>query len=247
MRRISHLARDFSLFRFPDMASRLWVIGQMALARRHLGREPGLGFYKLCGSGTGEGFTPRPNWQVWAILAVWQDQAAARRGIAESPVWHGWRNRAAESWTLFLDPCSARGHWAGQSPFAPSLPAGGKGADGPMAFLTRATVRPRHALRFWRRVPQISNAIGSDPNVVFKIGIGEVPLLHQVTFSIWPDAKTMARFAHADGPHAQAVRAVRAGDWFSEELYARFRVIGTAGTWGGHDRLAHANSKRDAA
>ena len=75
------------------MASRLWVIGQMALARWDLGREPGLGFYKLCGSGTGEGFTPRPNWQVWAILAVWQDQAAARRGIAESPVWHGWRNR----------------------------------------------------------------------------------------------------------------------------------------------------------
>ena len=41
-----------------------------------------------------------------------------------------------------------------------------------------------------------------------------------------------------------AIRAVREGGWFSEELYARFRVLGQAGTWGGQDPL---DSAKDAA
>lgn len=217
----------------------------MLLARRQLRAESDLLFFKLCGSGTGEGFTPRPNWQVWAILAVWRDEDAARWGIAGASVWRAWRGRAAESWSIFLAPLGARGAWSGANPFQPG-PAQ-TSSKAPVAILTRATVRTRHALRFWRRVPDISAAIGQDPNVIFKIGIGEVPLLHQVTFSVWPDAAGMAAFAHADGPHARAIRAVRSGDWFSEELYARFRVIGTAGSWGGEDRLSHANRERDAA
>jgi spheroidene monooxygenase len=98
-------------------------------------------------------------------------------------------------------------------------------------------------LRFWRRVPDISAVIGQDPNVIFKIGIGEVPLLHQVTFSIWPDAAAMANFARGNGPHGRAIQAVRAENWFSEELYARFRILDDWGSWGGQSPLL----KKDAA
>lgn len=219
---------------------RLWVIGQMALARLSLRRESRILFHKLCGSGTGEGFTPRPNWGVWAILAVWPDEATARDRTANSPVWQAWRGKARESWTVFLDPISARGAWAGVNPFLPDSPAKAaiSPATGPIAALTRATVKPARALRFWNRVPSISATIGSDPDVVFKIGIGELPLLHQVTFSIWPDAASMARFARGDGPHGRAIAAVREGQWFNEELYARFRLLGSTGTWNGRDPLA---------
>ncbi len=225
----------------------------MALAprvlRRESGRqESGLKFFKLCGSGTGEGFTPRPNWQVWAILAVWTDADAARRGTTTG-VWANWRARATEDWTLTLAATSVRGQWAGVTPFsATQLPAD---PAQPIAALTRATIKPRHALRFWRHVPGISAAIGTDPNVAFKIGIGEVPLLHQVTFSVWPNTDAMADFARVDGPHARGIRAVRDGDWFNEELYARFRVIGSTGTWGGAEtrlpRVAATVPERTAA
>jgi spheroidene monooxygenase len=87
------------------------------------------------------------------------------------------------------------------------------------------------------REPGISDAIGRDRNVIFKIGIGEIPWLHQVTFSIWPDRDSMIAFAKREGPHAGAVRAVREGNWFKEELYARFRVIGSQGSWGVDDPL----------
>jgi spheroidene monooxygenase len=74
--------------------------------------------------------------------------------------------------------------------------------------------------------------------VIFKIGIGEVPLLHQVTFSIWPDAEAMANFARGDGPHGRAIRAVREEGWFTEELYARFSIVDDWGTWEGKSPLA---------
>jgi spheroidene monooxygenase len=143
---------------------------------------------------------------------------------------------ARESATVFLSPLSARGSWGGVNPFVPEPhPAD---PDGPLAVLTRASVKPLRALRFWKRVPDISAVIGADPNVLFKIGIGEVPLLHQITFSIWPDGASMARFARGDGPHGRAIKAVREEGWFTDELYARFRVLGVEGLWNGVELLA---------
>lgn len=206
----------------------------MGLARPQMRRLQGVGFWKLCGSGTGEGFTPVPNWGVYSILATWPDENTARQQVENAGLFKRYRARSSESWTIFLGPISSRGAWSGARPFMPEdLPEAG-----PIAALTRATLRPMTALRFWRRVPDISNVIGGDTNVLFKIGIGEVPLMHQITFSIWPDTHSMADFARKDGPHARAIRAVREGDWFREELYARFRVLGQTGTWQGKRPVA---------
>lgn len=221
-----------SLYRFGPIRHRVWAFAQMGLARRGLARTHGLSFWKLCGSGVGEGFTPVPNTAVWAILGVWSDEATALERTRDARVFARFAARAAESWTVRLSPTSVRGLWSAREPFA----AGAAPDRGPVAALTRATIRPRRLLRFWARSPGISAVIGRDPEVMFKIGIGEIPWLHQVTFSIWPDAAAMARFARR-GPHAEAIRAVRDEGWFSEELYARFRVLGEAGTWEGRSPL----------
>jgi spheroidene monooxygenase len=234
---------SFSVFRFGSVAARLWVLGQMGAARLSLMTMREVGFWKLFGSGTGEGFTPAPNTAVWAMLATWPDEAAARAAVAGSPLFARWRRHAVEDWTVFLGPVSSRGRWSGVEPFR----AEGAAPQGPVAALTRASIRPGKMLRFWRRGPDISAAIGADPNVVFKIGVGELPGVRQVTFSIWPDARSMADFARADGPHARAIRAVREGDWFSEELYARFRILGDAGSWRGASPLAGLDLTKDAA
>jgi hypothetical protein len=50
----------------------------------------------------------------------------------------------------------------------------------------------------------------------------------------------MAAFARGNTPHGQAIKSVREENWFSEELYARFRLLGVQGTWDGkpmQDRL----------
>jgi spheroidene monooxygenase len=218
-----------SLFHFGSVPARLWAFGQMATARFALRHVSGLQSFKLCGSGTGEGFTPIPNTAVYAILATWPDHDTARRALFGAGVFRRYKAMADETRTIFLTPSSATGKWAGEAPFQPQDVAPG----GPIAALTRATVKPRVALKFWRQVPDISAVIGQDQNVMFKIGIGEVPWLHQVTFSIWPDAASMANFARKNGPHARAIRSVRDEGWFSEELYARFRVDAVEGMWEG--------------
>ncbi|MEX3017355.1 spheroidene monooxygenase [Gymnodinialimonas hymeniacidonis] len=231
-----------SLFRFGALSARLWAFAQMGLARRGLSNIREIETWKLCGSGTGEGFTPVPNTAVYAILATWPDHDAARRAIHGSDVFRRYREHASESRTLFLSATSARGTWAGEAPFAAGVEPNG----GPIAALTRATIKPRIAAKFWGRVPGISKVIGEDPNVLFKIGIGEVPWLHQVTFSIWPDADSMAAFARHDGPHARAIRAVRTEQWFKEDLYARFNVDAVEGVWEGRaPDLPLANQMRD--
>ncbi len=208
----------------------------MVAARVSFMRMPEVGFWKLCGSGTGEGFAPKPNTAVWAILATWPDPETARRAMATAPVYRRWRAHAVESWTVVLETTSARGKWSGKAPF--SLSPVAAPSAGPIVALTRASMRASTFLRFWRRVPDISRAIGQDPNVLFKIGIGEVPLLRQITFSIWPDAESMAAFARGDGPHGRAIQAVRAEGWFAEELYARFQILDHWGTWNGQNPLA---------
>ena len=223
---------SLSLFRFDRPLARAWAFVQMGAARWPLSRTPDIGFWKLCGSGVGEGFTPIPNTAVWAILATWPSHDIARERVTSAPVFTRFRKRADEDWTIFLETRSVRGEWSGKEPFQAETGSN----DGPLAALTRATIRPRTALRFWGRAPDISKVIGTDPNVIFKIGVGEVPWLHQVTFSIWPDAQTMAGFART-GPHAEAIRAVRDEGWFSEELYARFALLSDMGSWDGRSPL----------
>ena len=224
-------AVTLTLARHSRPSGQFWAFAQMGLARWPLRRTAGLTFFKLMGSGTGAGFSPVPNLTTWSILCGWRDAGAATAGL-RGGVFARWDRRADECCHLLLDPVSVRGAWSGRTPFA----AGPDRGSGPIAALTRATIRPRALPRFWRRVPRLDRLIGENPEVLMKVGVGEAPWLHQVTFSVWPDAASMARFARDPaGPHAEAIRAVRDEGWFREELYARFRVRDARGIWQGRD------------
>ncbi|MEM7508128.1 MAG: spheroidene monooxygenase [Pseudomonadota bacterium] len=225
---------SLSFYRFGGIGARTWAFTQMLFARFAMAKIERIGFWKLFGSGTGEGFTPLPNTAVYAILATWPSVEAAQGALEKTHVFQRYRAVSRESWTVFLATSAARGAWDGREPFHP---VDTSDSGGPLAALTRATIRPSILLRFWKRVPSISRAIGMDRNVMFKIGLGEVPWFHQVTFSIWPDTSSMSRFARTDGPHAKAIKAVREGKWFKEELYARFRILEDSGTWNGASPL----------
>lgn len=224
---------SLSFFRFAGVSARAWALMMMGLGRKPLSQTPDIGFWKLCGSGVGEGFSPTLNPSVISILAVWPDAATARTRIDTAPIFARYRARAVEDWSVLLTPTSVRGAWDGQTPFAAQEDA----TSGVVAALTRASIKRGVIPRFWRQVPDISGMIGRDPNCAFKIGIGELPLLDQITFSIWPDKAAMDGFART-GPHGAAIKAVRQGDWFSEELFARFRVHSDLGTWGGTSPLS---------
>lgn len=221
-----------SFFRFSGFSARAWALMMMGAARLPLSRTPDIGFWKLCGSGKGFGFSPTVNPSVIAILAVWPDAATAQARINTAPIFAKYQARAAETWSVLLTPTSVRGAWDGQTPFTQQADQ----SNGPMAALTRAAIRRKIIPRFWRQVPDISQMIGTQADVAFKIGIGELPLIDQITFSIWPSKSAMDAFART-GPHGDAIKAVRNGDWFREELFARFTVHSDSGTWNGTSPL----------
>ena len=102
-----------SFFRFSRWRDRAWALTMMGGARLAMARVPDLSFWKLCGSGTGEGFTPIPNTGVYAILCVWPDTDTAARRIGQTSIFARYRKRAQEHWTVYLSPTSSRGAWSG--------------------------------------------------------------------------------------------------------------------------------------
>ena len=55
-----------SFFRFKGIFQKIWAFSQMGFARNKLKNIKEISFFKLFGSGTGEGFTPYPNTSVYA-------------------------------------------------------------------------------------------------------------------------------------------------------------------------------------
>ena len=71
-----------SFFRFKGIFQKIWAFSQMGFARKKLKNIKEISFFKLFGSGTGEGFTPYPNTSVYAILSVWNDLNIAENQLA---------------------------------------------------------------------------------------------------------------------------------------------------------------------
>lgn len=219
----------------PD--ARYWALTRMGTVPPRLAKVPGLGFAKLMGSGFDFGL--RPNLGRYGLLATWTDEAAAAAFFAESPLWQPYQQRSQELWTAYLQPLKAHGRWDGQTPFD-DQPAAENGPDGPVAVLTRASIRPLRAWSFWRAVPPVSRAVAEAPGLRAAIGLGELPLIRQATFSFWASVELMQQYAYGaahDGRHREVVRRTRQEGWYSEELFARFRVLRTEGSWEGQNPL----------
>ncbi|GAA4195270.1 hypothetical protein GCM10022252_40830 [Streptosporangium oxazolinicum] len=211
----------------------------MAFDRPVLRSTPGLVFWRLLGSGRGASTSMGADLRRWALLAVWRDERALDRFLGDSPVVERWRSEARESWQVRLVPVASRGRWDGVDPFGP-LPSDTPGIDpgGPVAVLTRASIRPSRLVAFYRSVPGVDRLLAEQDGCLASVGVGEWPLARQGTFSLWRDAAAMRAFAHRGRAHRRVIGRTRAENWYSEELFARFSPYASEGTWDGADPLA---------
>lgn len=217
---------------------RRWGLAQMGTSPPILKKVPGLRFFKLLGSGARNGFGLWPNLRRYSLMGVWDDAAAAEAFYAAHPLWQQYQARSAEQWTLQLAPLKAHGLWDGQKPFeyeAPPLP---EPENAPVAVLTRASIHWRKTWRFWQFVEPTSAALAHAGGVRAAIGLGELPVVRQATFSVWESARAMQEYAYKDARHREVIKLTRSENWYSEELFARFRVLGSRGALDGVDPLA---------
>jgi hypothetical protein len=212
----------------------------MALFRWPLWRSKKIGFYKLMGSGKNGTFDKTPDWQQWAIMAVFNEDLP-QGSLQQKDYLHllygrligGWlRLFRCEVLTLLLNPIEGHGQWDGQQPFG-ALP---KQSDyaGPIAVLTRATIRLGKLRSFWQNVPAVASRMANAEGFINSFGIGEIPWVKQATFSVWQSKEAMRQFAYKMQEHAEVVRKTYQEKWYSEEMFVRFIILETAGSLQGN-------------
>jgi len=217
---------------------RRWGLAQMGTSPGTLKRVPGLRFFQLLGSGAANGFGFLPNLDRYGFLGVWETAEAAEVFFTTHPLWAEYQRRSRETWTAELAPLRSHGLWDKVNPFdyQDKNPAVADQA-GPVAVLTRASIRLRRAWRFWGFVEPTSRALAEAPGVRLAIGLGELPLVRQATFSVWDSAEAMQQYAYRDARHREVIQLTRREGWYGEELFARFRVISNRGTVDGKSPL----------
>ena len=222
----------FTLLRYPP-GQYLWAFKLMGRARRPLAATAGLGFHRLLGSGRGRGFSLLPDLSRYALLATWSSEQAADEFFATSPLLGECRDHDAALWTVKLLALRSRGAWARAEPFTVHpdvLPPGL-----PRVVLTRAALRLRALPGFWSRVPAINRSLAACAGLRLALGVGELPWVRPVTFSMWDDDTSLERFAFHGSCHHAGARAAQRHRWLGEQLFARFAAIASQGHLAGHD------------
>lgn len=226
-----------TLFNFSGVWNKIWAFGQMQFAHASIRKTLGLTFYKLMGSGKDPGFNPLPDWNVYALLCNWENEAAANDFFQNSAKFKQYQKHTTEQWTIFMKPIHAKGLWSGANPFSP---ASDLDETNPLiAVITRATIRKKNLVQFWRYVPiSQSPILKGCKGLIYTKGIGEVPLVQMATFSIWQSMEDLKNFAYNSPEHKEAISKTHKIDWYKEEMFARFQPYHSIGNWTGKELLS---------
>ena len=183
-----------------------------------------ISFYKLLGTGKGDSFTPRDaNPKRWGLLVICSGDPKNLAIVKK------WRNISTSERFYELAPLSSHGKWSGIDPFINSNYLVNEiKSSNYVAAITRAKIKNRLALKFWRATPPVINSLKKSTGLIWAIGIGESPIGLQGTFSLWESEAALKNFAYQTREHKVAITKTQELGWYSEELFARFQVLSEA-------------------
>ncbi len=219
---------SISFFNYKGI-NKWWALKQMQEAPKALIKTSDLQFFKLLGSGAGNGFSILPDLSVYAVLCQWSSYASACEHLLGHRVFEGMKDRSRHFLHVFMQPVRAKGTWDGIQPFEAAADyITGK----PIAVLTRARIAGNKLYSFWKNVPKVSKKLQAHTDgIAFSKGIGEVPLLQQATFSIWKDRQSMVDYAYKGKNHQEMIRKTHQLGWYREELFAEFSLLNIIQNW----------------
>ena len=181
-------------------------------------------FWKLMGSGKNGTFDIHPDFNQWAVLLVVDGiQLTGDKNFVPLFIIKWFLFFNCTNTIFILEPIEGHGLWDGKEVFG-SLPRQ-TDYEGKIAVLTRATIRISRLKNFWKNVESVASKMAGAPGFISSYGIGEIPWVKQATFSIWESKAHMKNFAYKLHDHAEVIRKTRKENWYSEEMFVRFKVI----------------------
>ncbi|MEO6490076.1 MAG: DUF3291 domain-containing protein [Ferruginibacter sp.] len=208
----------------------------MAIHRLPLYFNKTIHFYKLLGCGRNGALDKIPDFQQWGVLAVHKPGPVLNLNKPYGSFISSWlRIFNCEVWTVFLKPFEGHGSWDGKLVFG-ELP-NHSDHEGMIAILTRATIRLNKLKHFWRHIEPVSTVMKAAPGFITSVGIGEIPWIKQATFSVWESKESMKAFAYGMKVHTDVIKMTRDENWYSEEMFVRFKITGCTGSLRGINPL----------
>lgn len=208
-----------SFFQYSGFTNKWQALGRMGRPPIVLSQVDGLSFFKPLGTGSGNGFSIKPDFSTFGFVAVFDTEEMARDFLNGNLIKE--YTRTAKSYShILMHTIKSHGEWSKQNPFESSVDFD---TSKPLAVITRATIKPKLAHKFWKYVPSVSKSMNDYDALLFSKGIGEFPLLMQATYSLWENAEAMMQYAYQNPKHAEMVKKTRELGWYSEELFARFQ------------------------
>ncbi len=183
-------------------------------------------FYKLMGCGKNGTFDKTPDLQQWCILFTNNSLVNNPTTLLGGFINAWFKIFTYEQCSITLSTIASHGVWDKTNPFGnPKIPY----TSGTLAVLTRATINWSGMSGFWKNVDGVAKTLNSQPGFIKSIGIGEIPWKKQATISFWHNEESMKQFAYKQKEHAQVIQKTRKENWYSEDLFSRFIVIGSNG------------------
>ena len=100
-------------FTYDSLWQRWQGFRNMGLVPPLLKNSTELKFYKVLGSGSGNGFSKWPHWGQYFMLTVWSDLASAKAFFDKesvAPAIERLRKHRCSEWSLVLEPYQSFGH-----------------------------------------------------------------------------------------------------------------------------------------
>lgn len=220
-----------TLLKYPNLTSKIWAFGMMQFAHKSFRNVEGLEFYKLMGSGKGDGFNPWPDWSTYAVLTIWKNEASADNFIQNSKLYKSYRGKADDVCTIYMHNIKSHGLWSGRNPFR--IAKNISSINESICVITRATIKVSKLRKFWKYVPHSSTPLQNNEDLIYTKGIGEVPVVQMATFSIWKNEDALKAFAYQNRAHTTAIKMTKDLKWYNEELFSRFKPFKVIGEWVG--------------
>ena len=212
----------------------LFAMARLGVDRPQMMRVGGLHFWRLLGTGNGDNTGPGADLRRTALFAVWDSEADLEKFLSTHRIPQRWQ-RAEECWSVRLRALGGHGTWRGVDPLD-GLARGDP--TGRVAVITRADVRRGSWRDFGAAGKEVDAELHTADGLIDVVGVGEAPVGRLATFSLWESSAAVRAYAYGMPRHQQVIEQTREGDWYAEELFARFEPYQSEGTWNGRDPLA---------